>query len=197
MIWVAIFMELLLLAAAIWLYVIIIKLYLNKEYRECPPYVPSFGAEKKVIFERVSAKLAASKEKLTILDPGCGTGTLIIDLAKRFPNHCFVGIEWGKPAYLIAKRKASKLKNVTLLQQDMFTYSFAKADIIVCFLMQPLMERFGKKLLSDCREKETTVYSNTFYIPNLKPVEKISTEKSSFIKKFALIKNVYVYKLPQ
>ena len=191
MIWLAIVVEMLLLAALLWIWIIIIKLFLNKEYRDCPPYVPSFGAEKKIIIERVTAKLAASKTSLTILDPGCGTGSLIIDLAKRFPNHRFVGIEWGRLAYLIAKFKARKLKNITILQQDMFTYSFNKADIIVCFLMQPLMERFGKKLLADCQNKEVMVYSNSFYIPNLQLTEQVETNR------FLFVKNVYIYKLPQ
>ena len=73
---------------------VMIKLLFIKEYRECPPYVPSFGQEKKFITQRVGEILANTTETKTILDPGCGTGTLLISLAKKFPQHNFIGIEW-------------------------------------------------------------------------------------------------------
>jgi len=190
LIWIANFINLLLLAAVLWIWVIIIKLFTNKEYRDCPPYVPSFGAEKRIIIKQVSEILQNSPRSLTVLDPGCGTGSLIIKLAKQFPNHHFVGIEWGKLAYLIAKFKSRNLNNISILQQDMFTYSFKEADIVVCFLMQPLMERFGKKILADGKPG-LSVFSNSFYIPNLPLYQKFET------KRFLFIQNVYVYKLPQ
>lgn len=189
LLWVGILFNVILLAALIWIWVVIIKLFLNKEYRDCPPYVPSFGAEKKIIIERVSQQLQNSKQPLTVLDPGCGTGTLLTELAHQFPQHRFIGIEWGKLAWLIARFKSRKLKNITILQQDMFSYSFKSADIIVCFLMQPLMARFGDKVKTDAKPG-LTIYSNSFYIPNIELGEKIET------KRFLFVKNVYVYKLP-
>lgn len=166
---------------------VMIKLALNKEYRECPPYVPSFGQEKKYIVETVGKILSDTNEPKTILDPGCGTGSLLISFAKKYPNHKFIGIEWGLIPYLITKLKARKLKNLTVVQNDMFKCSFKEADIIVCFLMQPLMEKFGNKIKKDAK-KNLVIYSNSFEIPNLPLYEKIET------KRFLFIKNIYVYK---
>lgn len=177
-----------LILALIWMWVVIIKLFINKEYRDCPPYVPSFGREKKVIVSRVTDILNHAPKKMKIVDPGCGTGSLLIDLAKKFPDHEFVGIEWNRLAADIAKYKTKNLQNVTILQQDMFTYSFSDTDVIVCFLMQPLMERFGKKVLEDAKNG-LTILSNSFYIPNLELSEKIATSK------FFFIENVYIYRL--
>jgi SAM-dependent methyltransferase len=188
MFWLLMIADAVLILAALWIWTVIIKLFLNKEYRECPPYIPSFGKEKKVIIDMVGKILERSTIPMTILDPGCGTGSLIVQLAKKFPQHKFVGIEWGKLAYLIAKFKTKNLKNVILKQQDMFTYSFADANIIICFLMQPLMERFGNKVKQDAK-KGLIVFSNSFYIPNIELSEKIETGK------FLFIENVYVYKL--
>ena len=188
MYWFAIFMNILLILALAWMWVVIIKLFLNKEYRNCPPYVPSFGHEKRIIVSRVTELLKNADRKMKILDPGCGTGSLIIDLAKKFPEHEFVGIEWNRLASNIARYKTRKLKNVTILQQDMFTHSFKDADVIVCFLMQPLMERFGNKVKEDAKSG-LVIFSNSFYIPNIELAEKIETGK------FFFIENVYIYKL--
>jgi len=188
MIWLLLFINLLLLAAALYLLFVIARLFMNKEYRDCPPYLPSFGKEKRIIVSRVGEILKNSSKEMTILDPGCGTGTLLIGLAKKFPNHKFVGIEWGRPAYLAAKFNARNLKNVTVIQQDMFTYPFNEADIIVCFLMPPLMERLGNKIKTDGK-KGLTIFSNSFEIPNMELNEKVETSRLFFIK------DIYIYKL--
>ncbi len=174
--------------ALFWLWWLIIKLYTNKHFRECPPYVPSLGAEKKIIIENVRDILKRATRPMTVLDPGCGSGGLIIKLAKEFPEHKFIGIEWSKFASKVATFKTRKLKNVTIVCQDMFEYDFSKADIIVCFLMDTLMEKFGEKVLKD-NKKTQIVFSNSFKIPNLPLIEEIKTGKNLFFK------NVYIYKV--
>lgn len=166
---------------------VMLKLVFNKEYRDCPPYVPSFGQEKKVIIAKVDEILKNSPESKTIIDPGCGTGTLLIMLAKKYPQHKFIGIEWGKIPYLICKFKSRNLPNISIVQNDMFKCSFKEADIIVCFLMDPLMEKFGNKVKEDAK-KNLVIFSNSFEIPNIPLSEKIET------KRFLFMKNVYVYK---
>ena len=164
-----------------------IKLIFVKEYRNCPPYVPSFGSEKKVIIARVDEILKNATNTKTIIDPGCGTGSLLISLAKKYPEHKFIGIEWGKIPYLICKFKSRNLSNISVVQNDMFKCSFKEADIIVCFLMDPLMEKFGNKVKEDAK-KNLVIFSNSFEIPNIPLSEKIET------KRFLFMKNVYVYK---
>ncbi len=177
-----------LLTAAIWILVIEMKLFFYKEYRKYPPFVPSFGAEKKNIISNIRNVLKNSLSNMTILDPGCGTGTLLFELAKEFPNHKFVGIEWNKFAYFICRLRAKKYNNVKIYCDDMFNCDIGGADIIVCFLIEPLMKKFGQKIMRD-NYKTQIIFSNTFKIPNLPLVEKIKTGKGSFFK------GVYVYKL--
>ncbi|MBR1648394.1 MAG: methyltransferase domain-containing protein [Alphaproteobacteria bacterium] len=176
------------IAALIWIWAAIIRLFLDKHYRECPPYVPSFGMEKKIIISRVKEILKKSTRSLTVLDPGCGSGSLIVKLAKEFPEHKFIGVEWGKMAYGIAKIRTSGLKNTEILCCDMFNYDFGNADVIVCFLMDPLMEKFGEKVKKD-HKKPQIIFSNSFKIPNLKLSEEITTGR------FLMFKNVYVYRV--
>ena len=180
--------HILLLVASFWIWFVIIKLFTDKEYRKYPPYVPSFGNEKKVIIAKTREILQNSDKPLTILDPGCGTGGLIFRLSKEFPQHKFIGIEWNKFAAGICKLKTKNRKNVVIFCDDMFNYDFGQADVIVCFLIEPLMERFGKKVLQDNTGPQI-ILSNTFEIPNIKLFQKFETGKGIFFK------NVYMYKI--
>ncbi len=190
MIWFAVFIYALMIAALIWIWVDIIRLFVNKEFRKCPPLVPSFGKQKKIMIERIDAQLQKSERPFNVLDPGCGTGTLLIELARKHPQHRFVGIEWNVFTAAVAAFRTRKLTNVRIIRQDMFNCSFKDFDIIACFLMQPLMERFGQKLKTD-GSKGTVVYSNSFYIPGFRADEIIE------VKGFYKFNNIYVYKIPQ
>lgn len=176
MIWIAIIFELLFLAISIAIFITTLKLLFVKGFKDYPPYIPSFGQTKKAELLRISAQLSKAKQRLTVIDPGCGTAELIIQLAKKFPQHKFIGIEWNKGIYSVAKMQCSKLSNIEIICDNLFNYPFSDADIIVCFLIDPLMERFGEKIKSECK-KGVMVYSNTFEIPKLRLVEKVATRK--------------------
>ena len=76
LIWFAIFLYALLLLALVYVWIDIIRLFISRRYRQCPPLVPSFGRQKKVMIEKISAELKQNRQPLNVLDPGCGTGTL-------------------------------------------------------------------------------------------------------------------------
>ena len=81
LIWFAIFLYALLLLALVYVWIDIIRLFISRRYRQCPPLVPSFGRQKKVMIEKISAELKQNRQPLNVLDPGCGTGTLLIEAA--------------------------------------------------------------------------------------------------------------------
>ena len=78
LIWFAIFLYALLLLALVYVWIDIIRLFISRRYRQCPPLVPSFGRQKKVMIEKISAELKQNRQPLNVLDPGCGTGTLLL-----------------------------------------------------------------------------------------------------------------------
>ena len=172
----------------IWFDIILLRVLTSKEYRKFPPFIPSFGKEKCVLVKEVTKILKKSKNQLTILDPGCGTGTLLLRLAKEFPNHKFIGIEWSLLFAFICKMRCNMFKNIEFIHGDLFKHDFGQADIIICFLMEPLMKKFSEKLLTD-NKKEQIIFTNTFKIPNLPLVQEVGTGKG------ILFKNIYVYKL--
>ena len=181
------FLELIYIIVCLCFCVVLFKLFFIKDYKNYPPYVPTFGKAKKIIFENVSLYLK-NKKNLTVADPGCGTAVLISRLAKDFPEHSFVGIEWNWLLYHIAKLRCRRLKNVQILYQDFFDYSFKNTDVIICFLLEPLMEKFGTKLKNEAK-KGSLIYSNIFRIPNIKDEGEIKSGK------FFSFEKVYVYKI--
>ena len=68
--------------------------YTHSDFGEYPPFFPSFGRMKKVCLSEARKILAESKKVLKIIDLGCGSGSLIIPLAKEFPQHEFYGYDW-------------------------------------------------------------------------------------------------------
>lgn len=60
-----------------------------------------------------------------ILDVGCGVGFDIIELARRFPNTDFVGVDKSKGLLDIAKSRAANLSNTRFLASEAHQLSFA------------------------------------------------------------------------
>lgn len=188
MIWLGIVADLILLFLVFAIWFVIIKLLVVKGYKDYPPYMPTLGAAKKKEIELISDILKDSKHPLEIVDAGCGTASIITHLAKKFPQHQFVGIEWNKTLAFFARLRSHRQNNIKILCQDIFDYNFAQSNIVICFLLEPIMKKFEAKLLAE-RKKEMTIFSYIFKLPNIKAVEEIT-----FAKRLTFLK-LYIYKL--
>lgn len=186
------------LALAIYVLTIILMVIFNIYIFYCvfaskggkfPPYVPSLGVAKNLVIKYVAKILEKSKKPLTVLDPGCGSGTLLLPLAKVFKQHKFLGIEWSKFPYSIAVKGAKGLKNVELIYDDMFKHSFKDADIIFCFVFEQFAQRLADKIVKDVK-KDCIVISNGVPLPSLKLKEKIECTHLLFFKS-----SIFVYEL--
>ncbi|MDR1026084.1 MAG: class I SAM-dependent methyltransferase [Lactobacillus sp.] len=153
-----------------------------------PPFIPSIGKEKKIIIEKASEYITKSKKKMKIMDPGCGSGSLLLPLAEKFGKHNFVGIDLGIIPYNLIKKKSEHLKNVEVYNDDMFKHSFKDVDLIVCFFTSQFAPMFSEKVLKDAK-KGCVIISNSTELPNLKLIEKIPF-RSWFFKSY-----VYVYRI--
>jgi SAM-dependent methyltransferase len=60
---------------------------------------------------------------LLVLDAGCGSGTLTVELAKRYPECDFVGLDFNPAIYEIFK-KHGRLPNLHLVRSSVFTIPF-------------------------------------------------------------------------
>lgn len=142
------------------------------------PFIITTGATYKVMIPEMIAKIeeceknSDMKTPFNIIDAGCGIATLLLPLAKKFPQHNFVGVEIGIIPYLIAKIRAGRYKNLQILRQDLFTTDFGKFNFIICFLLPKTMQELFRKCRNDIRSK-TVFFVNRFKIDDLQPSKKI------------------------
>ena len=122
-----------------------------KSHGHNPPFIPSFGKLKTEIIKQASVFLAQHPKALTT-DLGCGSGTLLIPLAKKFPDHLFVGYEWDIVPYTLARYKTRKLLNITILRGDFFQQDLSKYDLVLCYLGTTIEEKIGKKLNEELKK---------------------------------------------
>ncbi|MBP5343535.1 MAG: hypothetical protein J6Y85_00435 [Alphaproteobacteria bacterium] len=152
----------------------VIALYFafNSGFMRNPPPVPSTGKIKKAMIEAVARRLA-KKDKQIVMDLGAGWGTLLLPLAKKFPKHTFVGIEYGYLPYIISKFRARKMPNLSFVRQNLFDADISKADVIFLFLLNSAMPKIENKCQKEAKPG-ALIYVNRFPMPNLKAKQEIS-----------------------
>lgn len=144
-----------------------------------PPFVPTVGKQRRIIVAEVSKFLSQAKTTCKIIDPGCGTANMLLELAKKFPQHQFVGIELNKFWWRIANFRARNLDNVQIVHNDMFKESFANADVMLCFIFDKLIPKLSAKIVAEAKP-EVQVYSNGFKFPELALQQEFECKKSLF-----------------
>ena len=134
-----------------------------------PPFVPTPRNARKIIIKQLLPLLKGSQKSLKIVDPGCGIGSLLIPLARTYPQHKFIGIEWNKLLYKICLFRSRQFLNITYLNQDMLTYDYHNTDIIVCFLVPKIIPDLHKRLL-ETGKKGTLIFSIDCAFPQLNEI---------------------------
>ena len=112
------------------LYGIYLLYYMSECFRKNPPFVPTTGNAKKAALSKISALLSEAPNHQVVFDLGCGTGSMLRSLAKKFPEHQFIGIEKNP---LLLKACKSKRSNLKFIKANMFEYDYSKANIIFYF----------------------------------------------------------------
>jgi SAM-dependent methyltransferase len=126
---------------------------------------------------RVAAEINRMARNGTIVEAGSGWGTLALYLARYCPDMKLIGIE-NSPVPLWVSRLAARGKNVTFSRENIYSFSYDPADIIVCYLYPGAMERLapvferqlarGGRLISVCfawpdRKPERVVTCDDLY----------------------------------
>lgn len=134
------------------------------------PYVPSVGTSKNIMLDIARKRLAESDKSLTVVDLGSGTGSLLIPLAKEFPQHTFVGIEWDCIPLFVAMFYSRKLKNTHWHKQNFMTYSCCDADIVFCYLLKTMQDSVGLKLSHEIKN-DCIVITELYPVNHLKLIQ--------------------------
>lgn len=150
-----------------------------------PPFICSVGAVKKVVLDE-ARKFLNENKNVKVTDLGCGSGTLLIPLAKEYPSVQFVGYEYDWFAYLIAKIKTFYISNIVVYKKNFLKEDLSEYDLVLGYWISGLVEKLGNKLNEELK-KDAVIISEIFEVPVLKPIKVI--ESSLAFKKM----NVYVY----
>ncbi|RYV02138.1 hypothetical protein SOPP22_11280 [Shewanella sp. OPT22] len=107
-----------------------------------------------------------------VIDLGSGWGTLVIPLAKKYPNKQIVGYELSWLPWLVSiiLKYSLRLDNLTIHRKDFRNAELNTASNIICYLfpgaMIALQEKLEKKVFN-----KVTIVSNTFALPSYKPTK--------------------------
>jgi precorrin-6B methylase 2 len=123
------------------------------------PTLSSSRAETKAVIELL--KDAKLPDHPVIIDLGSGWGTLMIALARAFPDASVQGVEMSPFPYLISRLRTRRLSNVSVRFGTLFRTDLHDADAITCYLMPSLMARLSD-LLDQTVKPGTSIVTNTF-----------------------------------
>lgn len=175
-------MEILFFVALVVLFVIIVAILVvsivftyftvSSGFMHSSPPVPSCGKVKDAMLKDVAEYLKNKKGKV-IMDLGSGWGSLLLPLAKQFPQHTFIGIEYGYIPYTVSCLRAKKYKNVKFRRQDFFDTDISQADVIFLFLLTSTMAKLSNKCISEAK-KGAYAYANRFPIQGKEPQKEVS-----------------------
>ena len=99
-----------------------------------PPGVFIPRPETELLVDCAIEFLSKCKDNLKIIDFCTGSGCILLSIAKKFPNHEYIGLDKSELAIKTAEknRKLLGLKNVKFFNQDIFKYNQSKADLLLC-----------------------------------------------------------------
>lgn len=173
---------------------IVYLLYQVYSYIKCGcgkygPFVSSYGKIKDDIIDEARKILKKSKKPMRVTDLGCGSGVLLLPLAKEFPQHEFIGLEWDVVPLTMAKIKACGLINIKFVKGDYMKTSHSDMDLIMCYVLKVTGEPLGKKLAEEIKD-DCIVISEMFPLGHLDEIKQI---ESSI---YGVPEKIFVYRKP-
>ncbi len=152
-----------------------------------PPAFPSFGNMKKIALAEAEKFLSSSKHPLKVVDLGCGVGGLLLPLAKKFPQHQFVGYDWDFFVCQILKWRSRKLSNLQVVRDNFMHADLKKYDLLLCFLDTKAAEDLSLKVKQEIKD-DALIVSSAFELKGLTPTDVFDA------KSYGMPLKVYVYK---
>ncbi len=149
---------------------------------------PTSPKQKKAIMDLIQSEIPKNLKK-DILELGSGFLTLAIPVAKLFPDTKVIAYETSLVPYLISKIYIYffKLPNINLIRKDFFRSDLKNAGLIICYLYPKAMDNLKIKFENEL-VKGTFIVSNTFAVPDLKPIK-------TFIVNDLYQTKIYLYKI--
>ena len=114
---------------------------------------------------RVSAFLEAvpMQPNQLLVDLGCGDGRVLKSAARRYGTKA-VGYELNLLAYVTARLRCFREKDVAIRWQSFWTAELTEAHVVFCYLYPDVMQRLATRLKSELNPG-TVVVSCNFKLP--------------------------------
>lgn len=124
------------------------------------PFVPTTNKSIRAIIDD-----GVVADKQIIIDLGSGTGTMLAQLRKAYPNAQLIGVEQSWWLVLLSRLRFFGRKNVPqFVHGDMFEYDISEADAVIGFWITSLLPRLQEKFVSELKN-DSVVVSNVFEFP--------------------------------
>lgn len=136
------------------------------------PWVPTKKRERKLLAEKLEVKPG-----FTVYDLGCGTGTVLFELAKKHKDAKFIGCEISALPYLVAKIRSLFWQNVSIKYNNLFLQPINDADIVTIFLLTKAYNRLQAKFKKELKP-EAQIVVQGWAIETVQPQQKFKTEKA-------------------
>jgi len=163
----------------IWLFILLIvfaffcvNLY-NLIFRGYAPFI----ATKPDVVEKIITELKLDKNyKGNIYELGCGKATFLHAIEKICPQAQLVGVEYSLPLYLMAGIQcALRHSRIKIIKKNLFHANIGEADVLYCYLNQPMMDELENKLKFECKPLSHVV-SYVYRLPKTTPVKEIDMD---------------------
>ena len=139
-----------------------------------PPFIVSFGNPKKEIIQQAELYLTQHPKAITV-DLGCGSGSLLIPLAQKYPHYRFVGYEWDIIPYMLAIYKTRNMDNIKILYKNFFLENLSCYSLFLCYLGTSIENKLASKINNEA-SSDSLIISEVFKIPNLKLKQEIEVK---------------------
>jgi hypothetical protein len=110
------------------------------------------------------------KERGSYVDLGSGWGTLVVALARKYPNKQVVGYELSWLPWLVSfiRKTIYQLDNLTIYRSDFRKEDIRNSSVLFCYLFPKGMVSLNEKLTREVTT-DVVIISNTFALPSCKP----------------------------
>ena len=133
----------------------------------------------------VVAETIEQRHGREFIDLGAGIGSMIVPLAKAFPECRFTGVEYSPMSWLIGWLRTRGMANVDWRYANLWSAPLGRFDIAYAFLSPAPMAELGRKFDAEMGPGGLLI-SNAFVIPDRAPDHERAAEPM----------NLYFYEKP-
>lgn len=117
----------------------------------------------------------------SLIDLGAGIGSVVIPLAKRFPQMRITAVEQAPIPWLILSWRCRGIKNIKICRDNFWDYQLGNFSIVFAFLSPIVMSRLDEK----CRNElggDSLLVSSTFPLQDRIPSSVVSLNSKKHLK---------------